>query len=99
MPKGTLRYVRVFEFLDFFIRELQVHGTYGFVFKILRNNKLPELLPSNSVKFARDVVPTIGAETPRHRDVISDCIVLIRMQSLPSLANTQARATWAILAP
>jgi len=76
MPEGTLRYVRIFEFLDFFIRELHVHGTYGFVFKILPNNRLPALLPSNSVKFAKDVVPTIGAETPRHRDIISNGIVL-----------------------
>ena len=38
-------------------------------------HRFPEILPSKSVKFARDVVPTIGAETPRDRDVISDYVV------------------------
>ena len=34
VPKGSLRHVIAFEFLYFFISELHVHGTYGFVMKI-----------------------------------------------------------------
>jgi hypothetical protein len=34
VPKGSLRHVMAFEFLDFFICELHVHGTCAFVMKI-----------------------------------------------------------------
>ena len=38
-------------------------------------HRFPEILPSKSVKFTRDVVPTIGAETPRDRDIISNYVI------------------------